>query len=333
MIKTDKTEKYIDLHMHLDGAITARIAKQLAALQHIALPTTDEKELEQLVTVPKDCASLNDFLSCFSLPLSLLQTGEGLRKAAYLVAEDMKAHGVIYGEIRFAPQLHTRKGMTQREAVQAVLDGLKRSTLKTNIILCCMRDAADPEENPETLELAKQFLVEDGGVVALDLAGAEALYPAENFRELFTKAKEYGLPLTVHAGEAAGAENIRFAVEHGARRIGHGTRAYEDASVLALLREKGIFLEMCPTSNRQTMAVPNMEKYPFMDYLKQGIRVTLNTDDPAIEGTTIADEFRYMEETFGLSTGQEKILLSNSVDAAFTGEAVKAELRRVLGLS
>ena len=164
----------------------------------------------------------------------------------------------------------------------------------------------------------------------MDLAGAEALYPTENYRELFAKAKELGVPFTMHAGEAAGPESVRHAIEYGASRIGHGVRIFEDPELIALVREKGIALEMCPTSNRQTHAVEDMADYPFMQFLEDGIRVTLNTDDMGIEGTTLAKEFRYMEETFALSPEQERIVLANAVDAAFTTDEVKDKLRTMV---
>ena len=322
--------KYIDLHLHLDGAITAEIAKELAKLQGITLPTEDDDALRSMLSVPEDCTSLNDFLACFALPDSLMQTEEGLSEAVRLVMDDALSQGVIYAEVRFAPQLHTNGGMTQEEAVLAALDGLKRSALKGNLILCCMRGADTAAANDETLELAKKYLVEDGGVVAIDLAGAEALFPTKDYGDLFAKAKEYGVPFTIHAGEADGADSVRTAIGFGASRIGHGVRCYEDAELVELVKERGIPFEMCPTSNRQTHAVESMDAYPFMDYLEKGIKVTLNTDDPAIEGVTLAGEFRYMEEAFGLTGEQEKILLKNAIDAAFTCEGVKAELRKRL---
>ncbi len=324
-------DKYIDLHLHLDGALTVDIARKLAGLQNIELPA-DDKELEKLLTVPDDCESLNDFLECFELPLSLMQTKEGLSEAVRLVSENIRSQGVIYAEIRYAPQLHTDKGMTQEDAVLAALDGISRTDLKVNLILCCMRGEGNEAANYETLELAKKYLVEDGGVVAVDIAGAEALFPTANYRDLFAKAKELGIPFTIHAGEADGAESVKLAIEYGASRIGHGVRSYEDPEVLKLIKEKHIYLEMCPTSNRQTHAVEDMSKYPFMDYLDRGLPVTLNTDDMGIEGTTLADEFRYMEKTYGLTAAQEKIILGNSVDAAFTSDEVKAQLRKELGL-
>jgi len=325
-------DQYIDLHLHLDGAITVPIAKQLAEIQGFQLPTDSDEELEKYLTVPPDCKSLNDFLRCFEIPGYLLQTPVGLREAVRLVADNIKSQGVVYAEIRFAPQFHTKDGMTQEEAIQAALEGLKETELKANLILCCMRGDGNDAQNEETIELAAKYLVEDGGVVAVDLAGAEALYPTENYRELFAKARELGIPFVIHAGEAAGAESVRYAIEFGAKRIGHGVRIFEDPEVVALVKEKGVTLEMCPTSNAQTRVIDNMSEYPLMKYLDDGIKVTLNTDDMGIEGTTLANEFRIMEEYFNLSPEQERILLTNAVEAAFTTDAVKNQLREILGL-
>ena len=326
-------DRYIDLHLHLDGAITTDIAKQLAQIQGIELPAKDDAELTRLLTVPEDCESLNDFLECFALPLSLMQTPEGLSEAVRLVADNILSQGVIYAEIRFAPQLHTDQGMTQEDAIKAALEGLGKTKLKANLILCCMRGEGNEALNEETLRLAKEYLVEDGGVTAIDIAGAEAIFPTADYRELFAKAKELGIPFTIHAGEADGPESVRLAMEYGAMRIGHGVRIGEDPEVLKLAKEKGVTLEMCPTSNRQTHAIEDMSAYPLIDYLEQGLKVTINTDDMGIEGTTLAGEFRYMEKTFGLTAQQERVLLENSVNAAFTSQAVKDELRAQLGFT
>lgn len=323
-------DKFIDLHLHLDGAFTVDIAKKLAEKQGIELPTQNDAELEQLLTVPEGCQSLNEFLECFALPCTLIQTKEGIREAVYLVAENIKSQGVIYAEIRFAPQLSTVEGLTQEEVVLAALEGLSQTDLKANLILCCMRGEGNEAANFETVELASRYLVEDGGIVAVDLAGAEALFPTSKYGELFAKARELNIPFTIHAGEAAGADSVQCAVDFGAKRIGHGVRIYEDEALVELIKEKEIFLEMCPTSNSQTQAVEDMSQYPFMDYLNQGIKVTLNTDDMGIEGTTMADEYRYMEKNFGLTWEQEKKILWNSIDAAFTSEDIKEGLRREL---
>lgn len=325
----EQGERYVDLHLHLDGALTPKIARRLAQIQKMELPE-DEGELLRLLTVPEDCQSLNDFLKCFELPLSLMQTPEGLSEAVRLVGDTILSQGVVYAEIRFAPQLHCTKGMTQEDAVKAALEGMKRTKLKVNLILCCMRGQGNEAQNEETLHLARKYLVEDGGVVAIDLAGAEALFPTKNYEKLFEKAREAGIPFTIHAGEADGPESVRLAVTYGARRIGHGIRMGEDPEVVELVRKRGIFLETCPTSNRQTHAVEDMTKYPLREYLRQGILVTVNTDDMGIEGTTLAEEFRYVEELLHLTREEKRTIVSNAVEAAFTSPEVKAWLRKIL---
>lgn len=325
-------DKFIDLHLHLDGAVTPSIARSLAACQAMELPVDDEASLSRLLTVPPDCTSLNDFLKCFDLPLSLMQTPTGLSQAVRLICDNIMSQGVLYAELRFAPQLHTQKGMSQSQAVLAAVEGLKLTKLKANLILCFMRGKDNMQQNLETLEVATKYLVPDGGAVAVDLAGAEALFPTYGYKSLFDKVRERGLPYTIHAGEASGADSVRSAIEFGARRIGHGVRSFEDTDVLKMIKERGIFLEMCPTSNRQTHAISDMSKYPLVDYLRFGIRVTVNTDDMGIEGTTLPDEFRYLEDNFGLTQKEEKTILRNSVDAAFTTDDVKKDLLKKLNL-
>ena len=312
-MKTEnKTNHYIDLHAHLDGCITVDIAKKLAALQQITLPAATDEELLSLLSVPDTCENLNDFLKCFDLPIYLLQTEEALEEAVYLILSEMRKDGVIYAELRFAPQFHTQKGMTQETAIQSALRGLKKSPIPGNLILCCMRGSSNQQENMETLDLARRYLTEDGGVVAVDLAGAEALFPTESYK---------------NAGEAGDAEDVKTAIRMGASRIGHGVRIAGNEEVIQLVKNSGIFLEMCPTSNRQTRAVEDMFSYPLKNFLEQGLKVTLNTDDPAIERTTLSHEFQYMDSLLNLTEEQKKQLLLNSVEAAFTSGKRKRELK------
>ncbi len=328
--------KYIDLHLHLDGAISVPIAKKLAALQEISLPADTDNALDKLLRVPEDCTSLNDFLKCFDLPLTLLQTKAGLSEAVYLVLEKCSEDDVVYAEVRFAPQLHTHGKMSQEDAVLAALDGFNRfqkeheSIAETpffaNLILCCMRGNDNKSENRETVRLAEKYLVKTGGVVAIDLAGAEALFPTSDFQDIFSEAQNKNIPFTIHAGEADGSRSIRTALEFGASRIGHGVRAFEDSELIDILTKKHIPLEMCPTSNRQTHAVDNMNSYPLKSFLDRGISVTINTDDPAIEGTSIKNEFDYIKKLYSISDDEIRTILLNSVNAAFTTEDIKQKL-------
>ena len=316
---------YIDLHLHLDGAITVEIARKLEEKVGIILPEEDT-ELEQKLSVSETCENLNDFLKCFELPLSLLQTEETVEEAVYQVQENIKKDGIVYAEIRFAPQLHCRNGLSQKQIIEASLRGLHKSDLPCNLILCCMRGQDVKAQNMETIRLAKKYLVKDGGVVAIDLAGAEGLFPTADYKEEFEEAQRLGIPVTIHAGEADGAESVKTALEFGAVRIGHGVRSFEDPGLLQELKRRQTCLEMCPTSNRQTKAIENMEQYPLTDYLKMGICVTINTDDMAISRTTIQKEFSYVEKMYGLTEEQKERLFLNAVQSAFTTDERKKQL-------
>lgn len=256
----------MELHAHLDGGIDAKIAGRLLEILGKQAPPG----LADMLQVSPACGSLEEFLQYFTFPLSLLQTKECIREAVYLEQEAMKTEGLLYGEIRFAPQLHTRCGLSQKEAVRAALEGLEQSDFPCNLILCCMRGRGNEEENEETVRQALHYRCENGGVTALDLAGDEAGYPTCGYRELFREVKNAHMPFTIHAGEAAGSESIRDAVEMGAMRIGHGTALYQDPQLMEEVKLRGITLEMCPTSNILTKAVTEMRKYPLFQYLEQG---------------------------------------------------------------
>jgi len=323
-------KKYIDLHFHLDGAITPEIARHLAKIQEIELPSDDDGYLKKELVVPDNCDSLIEYLRRFDLPLKLLQSAEALNEASFLIAENAKADGCEYVEIRFAPQLHTKNGLTQEEIVKSVIDGLKRSSLKTNVILCLMRMKGNEEQNAETVNVAEKMLVEDGGVVAIDIAGDEYNFPLTQYKDIFGKARSLGIPFTIHAGEAAGAENVRTAIEMGAKRIGHGVRAEEDESVLEMIKEKNIVLEMCPKSNILTHAIENFDNYPLIRYLEKGIKATVNTDGTAVGNTNIESEFRLLKNRLNISEVHERTLIKNSIDGAFTTEKVKKELYKMI---
>ena len=320
----------IDLHCHLDGAITVLAAKKLAEIQNIRLPFENDEELESLLSVPESCESLTEFLKCFALPLTLLQTKEGITEAVKLILDEKAEEGMKYIELRFAPQLHGERGLSQEDAVLAALEGLKGSKVHCNLILCCMRGEKLTEKNMETVRLAKKYLVEDGGVVALDLAGAEALFKTENFALEFGEAKKFGVPFTIHAGEADGWQSVKTALDFGAVRIGHGVRSWQNEELLKYIEENNIVLEMCPNSNRQTKAVEDMSVYPLRKFLEMGIKVTVNTDDPAICRTTLQKEFEFLRKNYGLTKAEEKKLLLNAIDAAFTTEENKEKLRNLI---
>lgn len=321
---------YIDLHVHLDGAITPAIARELSRIQKTPLLPDSDDELSRLLTVPGGCRNLTEFLQRFDLPISLLQTENSISEAVFLVQEMLRSQHIIYAELRFAPQSFQQRGLTQEQAVRAALRGLERSPLPCSLILCCMRGPGLEEANRETVRLAREYLVSGNGVTALDLAGAEGLFPTSDYRDLFALASQLNVPFTLHAGEAAGADSVRCAIEMGARRIGHGVRIAGDADVRALVARLGIPLELCPTSNFQTRAFEDEAHYPLIDFLSQGIHATLNTDDMAISGTTLAREFVWARQTLGLTASQQKILLLNAAEAAFTDTETKHNLIKII---
>ena len=320
-------DKFIELHAHLDGCIDLKLAKELAKISRISLPSNDDKILSDVLTVSKNCRDLNDFLKCFELPLSLLQTKDAISHAVYSISESMRNKNVVYSELRFAPQLHTKKGLSQEETVRAALEGVKKCNIPVNLILCLMRSDNNEKENYETLNTAKKYITSCGGVVALDLAGAEALYPTVNFKELFLTAKKDNIPFTIHAGEAAGDESVKAAIEFGAKRIGHGVRISRETA--ELIKNKDIALEMCPTSNVLTKAVPKIEQHPVLDFLNMGLKVNVNTDDPAIENTTIKKEFERIIP-LGLNENKAKKLYYNAADSAFTTHDMKEHLKSLI---
>ncbi len=316
--------KMIDLHLHLDGAISMESARQLAQMQGIDIPESDD-DLRKLMRVSPTCKDLNEFLEKFAFPCSLIQTPEGLSTAVYNLCEELKQQGVIYAEIRFAPSKSCDKGMTQDDAVQAAIKGMEKSSLRAGLILCCMRgDSYDI--NAETIRVASKYLGK--GVCAADLAGAEALFKTADHADVFRLARELNVPFEIHAGEADGPSSVYSAIDFGAARIGHGVRSVEDPALVSLLAEKKIPLMVCPTSNVQTCIAPEISGLPIREFLDKGIVFTINTDDPSIEGTDLGTEWDRVIRSFNLTDAEIRQIMLNAVESAFCSEEIRAELRR-----
>lgn len=327
MCNINKLQCLTDLHLHLDGAVSVKNARKLAELQNIEIPESDE-ELLKLLRVSPNCRDLNEFLEKFDFPGLLMQTEKGISWAVYNLLCELEEQGVIYAEIRLAPQKHTLKGLNQEQVVLAAIDGISRSNVHAVLILCCMRDKDNRNENLETARLCEKY--RGKGVGAIDLAGAEALFPTADFSYIFSYAKVLGIPITIHAGEASGPESVASAIECGAERIGHGVRSVENDEVMKALKEYGTVLELCPTSNLLTHAVEGMEQFPLRVFMNEGIPVTVNTDDPSVCGTDIKKEWQLLIDEFGLSDHEVKEILLTSVNAAFTNDAEKDRLRRLI---
>lgn len=306
--------KYRDLHLHLDGSVSLNGIRELARIGSGELTESDEVLLERLQVSP-DCRNLNEYLSKFDFPLSFLQTEEQITFVTKNLLKELSELNFEYTEIRFAPQLHLQKGLTQERVVKAAVEGLKDSPIKAKFILCAMRGDKNEKENFETVEVAKEFLGK--GVCALDLAGAEALFSTDKFKELFKRARDLEVPFTIHAGEADGPKSIYSALEFGAKRIGHGVRAFEDKEIVKEIARQKIPLEMCPTSNMQTCVFSDIKDYPIMQYLDAGIIATVNSDNMSVSHTDVPHELELLKKTFSLSDSDIELIQKNSVIASF----------------
>lgn len=314
----------IDLHLHLDGSMSLQCARSLAKKQGITLP--DDNELLNKLRVSEDCQDLNEYLERFDLPLSLLQTYDAVKEATARLCDELAESGLVYAEIRFAPQLHMQKGLTQKEVVEAAIEGLSIGNLKASLILCCMRGTDNRKENMETVRLVKEYLGK--GVCAVDLAGAEALFPNENFVDVIEYARSLSLPMTLHAGEALGADSVRSAISLGAWRIGHGVRSFGDSELMKILAEKKIPLELCPTSNLNTRIFEKISEYPIRAFLNANICITINTDNISVSATSLANEYQKIADTFSLTEEELLTLTLNSVEATFLEKDGKIDLEK-----
>ncbi|MBP3284634.1 MAG: adenosine deaminase family protein [Clostridia bacterium] len=345
----------IDLHLHLDGSLPLNAVDLLLSIYPGAVPEAfkplldlgeEERKarLMQELQAPATCNSLQEYLQRFDLPVSLLQTPFAMSLAVGSLLNELKEEGVRYAEIRFAPQLHSpawsekARLMREREIMEAMLETASRvSGIKANFILCCMRNLPDRHKlgydpNRNTLRLAEEFL--GSGVVAVDLAGAEARDATSEFRKLFEMAKEMKLPFTIHAGEAGSRdwrmESLRSAIEFGAKRIGHGIALEHSPELRAICKERGIGIECCPVSNLQTKGVcGGIKNHPLPMFLEEGLLVSVNTDNRTVSNTTLQKEFEVLSEV-GIGEAEQKQLTLNAIESSFADDATKEWLKKML---
>jgi adenosine deaminase len=260
--------------------------------------------------------------------LRVLQDREALERAAFELAEDAHREHVRYMEVRYCPALHTRRGLSMEETVEAVVAGLARGRhrygIQTGTIVCGIRHLS-PRLSLRLAELAVSY--HGRGVVGFDLAGAEKDYPAKEHRKAFDHVVRNNVNVTVHAGEAFGPESIAQALHYcGAHRIGHGTRLREDRTIFDYVNDHRIPLEMCLTSNVQTGSVPTLGAHPFRDYLAAGLRVTLNTDNRLVSSTTMTRELDRAVSTLKLRPRDVRHVLLNGFKSAFLPLREKGEM-------
>ncbi len=320
----------VELHEHLDGSLRPGTVLELAASEGIKLPAGDCETLRRWFSQGSEEKSLSLYLKAFDITTALMQDMDSLRRIAREEVEDLAADGVVYAEIRFAPVLHTRKGLTMDEVVTAVLDGLREGKQETGmefgLILSAMRDQS-PEISLKTAELAVAYA--ERGAVGFDLAGDEAGHPARKHIAAFEFIRAQNFNITIHAGEAFGLESIWQAIQIcGAQRIGHGTRLTDDmiiedgkirkmGSLAHFVLDKRIPLEMCLTSNIGTGAAKSYEEHPFPVFYRSNFRVFLATDNRLMSNTSLTKEMMTASEKYGLGIRDLEKITLNAMKSAF----------------
>ena len=326
----------LDLHLHLDGSVPPETLFQLAKEQGVPVPGETLAGYLEYIRRCAQCGSVNEYLKMFDLPVAVMQDGNSLTRVTRELICLLHRQNLAYAEIRFAPQLHTHKGLSQAGAVEAVLAGREQGLKECpgfNVgILCCMMcigpETANWKENAETVEVTHAYL--DRGVVGLDLAGAEGIVPLKNFAPLFQRAAELGIPCTCHAGDSQGPDTVRDAMDFGARRIGHGHHIYDDPELVRRAIREGITIEVCPTSNIQCMTQPSYGQHPAKKLLDMGLNVTINTDNMTFAGVDLEAEYGHCLGEMGFTPEDLVKMSENSIRAAFLSEEKRLALLSLL---
>jgi adenosine deaminase len=320
----------VELHCHLDGSLRVPTILDLAKKDKVSLPTSSSNKLSKLLVIGKTRGSLEDYIKRFDITLSVMQTPQSLSRTAYELIEDVAKENVRYIEIRYSPILHTGKGMTMGESVEAVREGLQRGQkdfgVKSGIIVCGIRNIS-AATSLKIADLTVRY--KNKGVVGFDLAGAEENFPAKDHQEAFYMILNNNINATIHAGEAYGPSSIHQAIHHcGAHRIGHGTRLKENKDLMNYVNDHRITLEICLTSNWQTRSIRSLKYHPLKYYYDQGIRVTLNTDNRLMSGTTLTKEFLLAHKLFGFKLHDFREMIIMAMKSAFIPYAERKQMIR-----
>ncbi|KFF59027.1 adenosine deaminase [Cryobacterium sp. MLB-32] len=344
----------ISLHDHLDGALRPQTIIELAEAIGLDLPATDAESLREWFVDQSSAGSLVEYLKTFDVTCAVMQTREGLFRVAKEYVEDLALDGVIYGEVRWAPEQHLARGLTLEETVEAVQDGLEAGiehveslgkSIRTGQLITAMRHA---DRSLEIAELAVKYRYD--GVVGFDIAGAELGFPASNHTAAFDLLAREFMPTTVHAGEADGLDSIRSALFDGrALRLGHGVRLAEDVTierqdddntfvtlgpVAQWVRDREITLEVSPSSNLQTGAIAawgdDLLDHPFDLLYQLGFKVTVNTDNRLMSDTSLSQELALLSDAFGYDLDDLEVFQLNAAAAAFLPLEDREELTNAI---
>ena len=320
------------LHDHLDGGLRPLTVVELAKDQRYeGLPTYDPAELGRWFRASAASGSLSLYLRGFAHTIAVMQTEEAIERVAYECGEDLARDGVVYAEVRYAPVFHITRGLNLEQVVIAVQRGFERAERDHRItlrqIICAMRDRSD------SLEMAELAVAHrDRGVVGFDIAGEEAGHPPKAHLAAFQLCHRENFSVTIHAGEAFGPPSIWQALQYcGAHRIGHGVRLVEDIAIgedgkvvkigplAQYVKDKRIPLELCPSSNVDTGAVPTIGEHPIRHFIAERFRVTVNTDNRLMSHISLSEEFQRLSRVIGLTLADVERLSINAMKSAFAG--------------
>ncbi|MEF3273807.1 MAG: adenosine deaminase [Chloroflexus sp.] len=331
----------VELHLHLEGAVAPQTFLRLSQRNGIAIPANNEQELQALFHYNDFHAFLNIFMA---LAATVIQ-GEDFELLAYELGMSLAAQNVVYAEVMISPMQHTRRGVDLREALAGTAAGFARATRnngpRVGLVLDYGRQYGAEAAWP-ILETA--IACRSLGVVGWSIGGNEVGHPPEEFADLFAAARTAGLGVMAHAGEVVGPSSVWGAIDVlEVSRIGHGIRSIDDATLVAALAQRGVVLDVCPSSNVRTKAIPSWPEHPLRQLYDAGVPVTINSDDPTFFETTITEEFRRAAQYLGFTAGDFCAMTRTAAEAAFlpladrqalvtTIEQAQSRLRAELGL-
>lgn len=311
----------VELHLHLDCSLSYKVVSRLNS-------QISEDQYRRDFIAPRKCSSLAEYLTHAPHATQLMQSTEALQLVVEDMFEQLAADNVIYAELRYAPLLHVDRGLKPEEVVEAVdraaEECIRQTGIEARLILCTLRHYTR-EQSLQTARLVER--AQGSRTVALDIAGDEAAFPLAPHKAAYDYAHERGLYMTAHAGEAAGAESVWETLRDLApSRIGHGVRSMEDPELITHLKQQGIHLEVCPSSNVQTAVCSSLAQHPVDRLYRQGVSLSINTDSRTINDTTLEREYQELEQAF--AWGREELLRCNleAMKAAFVPSSEKRRL-------
>ena len=330
MERAERIEKFIDampkveLHLHLEGAIPHEtlLAQIRRKGTEPSIRTVDDLKAKLTYT------DFPSFIDLWIWKNTFIQHEEDFGEIAYAMLRGLSRQNVKYVESFYAPGDYSRFGLSTEGITECVIAGKERARsdfgIRCELIVDLIRDHG-PEIGMKRLDEVTPYLGK--GVIGIGIGGSEQLFPAGPYAEVYREARRRGFRLTAHAGEVAGADSIRSAIEDlGAERIGHGLTAYEDPEVVDMLKARRIPLEMCIISNSRTGVCPSVKEHPIRDYFREGLVVTVNSDDPSMFSSSLTDEYLALSRHLGFTLDEVKQVALNAARASFLPAGEKAEL-------